>query len=48
MASFALHLRILTEGGLVDSRRDGKFTIFQLNHDYIKKHNVLEESGTCC
>jgi len=47
-STVAHHLRILTEGGLVDSRRDGKFTIFQLNHDLIKKHNVLEESGTCC
>ncbi len=42
------HLRILTEGGLLNSRKDGKFTIFQLNHDLIKKHSVLEESGTYC
>lgn len=42
------HLRILTEGGLVHSRKDGKFTIFQLNHDLIKKHSVLKESGTFC
>ncbi len=47
-STVAHHLRLLTEGGLVDSRKEGKFTIFQLNHDLIKKHNVLEESGTCC
>ncbi len=42
------HLRILTEGGLVNSRKEGKFTIFQLNHDLIKKYSVLEKSGTYC
>ncbi len=47
-STIAHHLRILTEGGLVDSRKDGKFTIFKLNHDPIKKHSVLEESGTHC
>jgi DNA-binding transcriptional ArsR family regulator len=47
-STVAHHLRILTEGGLVNSRKDGKFTIFQLNHDLIKKHSVLEESGTYC
>jgi DNA-binding transcriptional ArsR family regulator len=47
-STVAHHLRILTEGGLVDSRKDGKFTIFQLNHDLIKKHSVLGESGTYC
>ncbi len=47
-STIAHHLRILTEGGLVDSRKDGKFTIFQLNQDLIKKHSVLEKSGTYC
>jgi DNA-binding transcriptional ArsR family regulator len=45
-STVAHHLKILAEGGLVESRREGKFTIFKLNHDLIKKHNVLEESGT--
>ncbi len=47
-STIAHHLRMLTEGGLIDSHRDGKFTIFKLNHDLIKKYNVLEESGTNC
>ena len=47
-STVAHHLRILTEGGLIYSRKEGKFTIFQLNNDLIKKHSVLEESGTCC
>ena len=47
-STVAHHLRLLTEGGLVDSRKEGKFTIFRLNNELIKKHNVLEESGTCC
>ncbi len=47
-STIAHHLRILTEGGLVYSRKDGKFTIFQLNSDLIKKHTVLEESSTHC
>ncbi len=47
-STVAHHMRILTEGGLVDSRKEGKFTIYQLNHDLIKKHRALEESGTYC
>jgi DNA-binding transcriptional ArsR family regulator len=47
-STVAHHLRLLTEGGLIDSRKEGKFTIFRLNNELIKKHNVLEESGTCC
>ncbi len=47
-STIAHHLRMLIKGGLVDSRKDGKFTIFQLNHDLINKHSVLEESGTFC
>ncbi len=47
-STVAHHLRLLTEGGLVDSRREGTYTIFRLNNELIKKHKVLEESGTCC
>ena len=47
-STVAHHLRLLTEGGLVDSHKEGKFTIFRLNDDLIKKHKVLEESGSCC
>ncbi len=47
-STVAHHLRLLTEGGLVDSRKEGKFTIFRLNNNLIKKHNVLGESGACC
>jgi DNA-binding transcriptional ArsR family regulator len=47
-STIAHHLRLLTEGGLVESRRDGKFTIYRLNNELIKKHKVLEESDICC
>ena len=47
-STVAHHLRLLAEGGIVDSRKEGKFTIFRLNNDLIEKHNVLEEPGTCC
>ncbi len=47
-STVAHHMRILTEGGLVDSRKEGKFTIYQLNHDLVKKHRALEESSTNC
>ena len=47
-STIAHHLRLLTEGGLVESRKEGKFTIYRLNNELIKKHKVLEESGTCC
>jgi len=37
------HLRILTEGGLITSRRVGKFTIFRLNNDLLMHHRVFDK-----
>lgn len=38
------HLRILTEGGLITSRRVGKFTIFRLNNDLIIRHRIFDKA----
>ncbi len=38
------HLRILTEGGLITSRRVGKFTIFRLNNDLIMHHQIFDRT----
>ena len=37
------HLRMLENGGLITSRRAGKFTIYRLNNDSLKQHRVFEE-----
>lgn len=41
-STIAHHLKILTEGNLVTSRRVGKFTIFKLNNDLVKHHKVFD------
>ncbi len=38
------HLRKLENGGLINSRRAGKFTIYSLNNDLLKQHRVFEET----
>ena len=40
------HLRILENGDLIDSRREGKFTIYRLNEDFLKKHRVFDEANS--
>lgn len=35
------HLRMLDDGGLISSRRVGKFTLYSLNNDILKKHRVF-------
>ena len=42
-STIAHHLRILAEGGLITSRRVGKFTIFRLNNDLIEQHRVFDQ-----
>jgi len=41
-STVAHHLRILAEGGLITSRRVGKFTIFRLNNDLLMHHRVFD------
>ncbi len=41
-STIAHHLRLLAEGGLITSRRIGRFTIFRLNNDLLKQHRVFE------
>lgn len=43
-STVAHHLRILAEGGLITSRRVGKFTIFQLNNDLLLHHRVFDQA----
>jgi DNA-binding transcriptional ArsR family regulator len=43
-STIAHHLRILTEGGLIASRRVGKFTIFRLNNDLLIHHRVFDQA----
>ncbi len=38
------HLRMLEDGGLISSRRVGKFTIYRLNNDLLKQHRIFEEA----
>ncbi len=38
------HLRMLEDGGLITSRRAGKFTVYRLNNDPMKQHRVFEEA----
>lgn len=42
-STIAHHLRILSEGGLISSRRVGKFTIFRLNNDLLIHHRVFDQ-----
>ena len=42
-STIAHHLRILAEGGLITSRRVGRFTIFRLNNDLIEQHRVFDQ-----
>ncbi len=42
-STIAHHLRILEEGGLITSRRVGKFTIFKLNNDLLIHHRVFDQ-----
>jgi DNA-binding transcriptional ArsR family regulator len=37
------HLRILAEGGLIKSRKVGKFTIFRLNNEALIHHRVFDQ-----
>ncbi len=37
------HLRMLENGGLVTSRRAGKFTVYNLNNGLLKQHRVFEK-----
>ncbi len=37
------HLRMLENGGLITSRRAGKFTIYRLKENLLKQHRVFEE-----
>lgn len=41
-STIAHHLRILSEGGLITSRRVGKFTIFRLNNELLNRHRVFD------
>lgn len=38
------HLRMLENGGLITSRRAGKFTIYRLKEDLLKQHRVFAET----
>ncbi len=38
------HLRMLEDGGLITSRRVGKFTIYSLNEDLLTRHRVFDGS----
>ena len=40
------HLRILENGGLINSRREGKFTIYRLNEDFLKQHRIFDEANS--
>lgn len=42
-STIAHHLRILTEGELIASRRVGKFTIFRLNNDLLVRHRIFDQ-----
>ena len=41
-STIAHHLRILEKGGLIASRRVGKFTLFRLNNGLLKHHRVFD------
>jgi DNA-binding transcriptional ArsR family regulator len=43
-STIAHHLRILAEGGLIASRRVGRFTIFRLNNDLLRYHRVFDQA----
>jgi DNA-binding transcriptional ArsR family regulator len=38
------HLRVLAEGGLIASRKVGKFTIFRLNNELLIHHRVFDQA----
>lgn len=38
------HLRMLEDGGVILSRRVGKFTIYSLNEDLLTRHRVFDDS----
>ena len=37
------HLRILEEGDLIAVRQIGKFTLYSVNMDLVKKHRIFDE-----
>ncbi len=36
------HLRMLEDAGVITSRKQGKFTLYSLNIELLKKHRVFE------
>jgi DNA-binding transcriptional ArsR family regulator len=40
-STIAHHLRMLEDGGLISSRRVGKFTLYSLNDEILKQHRVF-------
>lgn len=41
------HMRILTECGLVDARKDGKWSYYSLNSETLKAYKQFIESLSC-